>query len=235
MKQEPRIRYTRVRQVKPLVRANQGDAGIDFFVPEDLTVGDLYNCQSDAVIKGYGITVETSKYIWVMGNIPVTYKREGSKEVESIFLYKDIKEELLSQTVTSIIVKPNHRILIPSGIRVLLEPQDSMLMAANKSGVCTKKGLIFGAEIVDSPYVGEVHISLINTSTDTVEIKAGDKVVQFIHVPIYQSEMDEIPHDLYNQLSQDWGTRGAKGFGSSDKSSPELPLDYEDELNIRSY
>ena len=30
-------------------------------------------------------------------------------------------------------------------------------MAANKSGISTKQGLIYTAEIVDSPYTGEIH------------------------------------------------------------------------------
>lgn len=33
-------------------------------------------------------------------------------------------------------------------------------MAANKSGVATKDGLTFTAEIVDSPYTGEMHIGI---------------------------------------------------------------------------
>lgn len=245
MKQEPRIRYTRIRQVKPLVRANQGDAGIDFFVPEDLTLEDLFKCQADSVISSYGITVETSNppytYTWVLGNPRITQKIQGDEKVHNgtVHLLDDIKEEFFSQIVTKISLAPNSRVLIPSGIKVLLEPKDSMLMAANKSGVCTKKGLIFGAEIVDSPYVGEIHISLINTSNSSVDIKAGDKVVQFIHVPVYQPETEEISHDLYNQISENWGSRGSKGFGSSDKISEDIQLklllDYEDELNMRSY
>ena len=86
-------------------------------------------------------------------------------------------------SVRHIALKPGHRILIPSGIQGLLEPPASMLMAANKSGIATKKGLIFTAEIVDSPYVGEIHIGIYNTSQEIQVIEAGQKLVQFIHVP----------------------------------------------------
>lgn len=75
--------------------------------------------------------------------------------------------------VRHIALKPGHRILIPSGIKGLLEPPASMLMAANKSGIATKKGLIFTAEIVDSPYVGEIHIGIYNTSQEIQVIEAG--------------------------------------------------------------
>lgn len=41
--------------------------------------------------------------------------------------------------VTDIQIYPGGRILIPSGIKPLIEPQESMLMAANKSGLASKK------------------------------------------------------------------------------------------------
>lgn len=117
--------------------------------------------------------------------------------------------------VRHISLKPGHRILIPSGIKGLLEPPASMLMAANKSGIATKKGLIFTAEIVDSPYVGEIHIGVYNTSQETQIIEAGKKLVQFIHVPIYITEPEEIQQEEFYTESQMWGTRQDKGFGSS--------------------
>lgn len=119
--------------------------------------------------------------------------------------------------ISHISLKPGHRILIPSGIKGLLEPSSSMLMAANKSGIATKKGLIFTAEIVDSPYVGEIHIGVYNTSQEVQVIEAGQKLVQFIHVPIYITEPEEIQQDEFYTESQMWGTRGEGGFGSTDK------------------
>lgn len=242
MNQEPRIRYTRVRKVKDLVRANDGDAGLDFFFPEDITLKELMEKQSD--LMKYGITFyledldtkDSTQY--VMGDNKVYRPNIGYYSITPENLY-----DLYKKRVVGISLKPQLRVLIPSGIRVLLEPKSSMLMAANKSGIATKTGLIFGAEIVDSPYTGEVHVSLINTSSNVVILKAGEKLVQFIHVPIYQTEPEEIPNGLYEEIAKGWGTRGDKGFGSSDKISEELklPLDYtvrmnyEDELNIRSY
>lgn len=119
------------------------------------------------------------------------------------------------QHISEIWLDPGHRILIPSGIKGLLEPPASMLMAANKSGISTKQGLIFTAEIVDSPYVGEVHIGVYNTSDKTQVIKAGKKLVQFIHVPIFITEPEEIQQEEFYTESQMWGSRGDKGFGSS--------------------
>lgn len=239
MNQEPRIRYTRVRKVKDLVRANDGDAGLDFFFPEDITLKELIEKQSD--LMKYRLTFhleedEIGGSTYVMGDDKIHHSEIG---------YYPVTQDIYEKMVVGISLNPQSRVLIPSGIRVLLEPKSSMLMAANKSGIATKTGLIFGAEIVDSPYTGEVHVSLINTSSDVVILKAGEKLVQFIHVPIYQTEPEEIPNKLYDDIAIGWGTRGAKGFGSSDKISEDiqlkLPLDYtarlsyEDELNMRSY
>lgn len=120
-----------------------------------------------------------------------------------------------NEIISFIELLPGHRILIPSGIRGLLEPPTSMLMAANKSGIATKQGLIFTAEIVDSPYVGEIHIGVYNTSQELQIIEAGQKLVQFIHVPVYITEPEEIQQEEFYSESQMWGSRGDKGFGSS--------------------
>lgn len=238
MNQEPTIRYTRVRKVKPLVRANAGDAGLDFYCPEDLTIKQLMACQPEGVINSYGIEV-----LFQEGNIQCSYRLGTDKVLFDTTgkshwrpftpLYEDYQ-------ITDIIVGPQSRVLIPSGIKVLLTPQNSMFMAANKSGISTKQGLIYGAEIVDSPYTGEVHLSIINTSRKEQVIQSGKKVEQFIHVPIFLSEPEEIPNQLYEEVAKNWGTRGAKAFGSSDDQlaggnpqQPELSLDYEDELAIR--
>lgn len=117
--------------------------------------------------------------------------------------------------VDYITLKPGHRILIPSGIKGLLEPPASMLMAANKSGIATKNGLIFTAEIVDSPYIGEIHLGVYNTSKGLRTINCGRKLVQFIHVPIFITEPEEIQQEEFYMESQMWGSRGDKGFGSS--------------------
>ena len=120
------------------------------------------------------------------------------------------------KSIKIIKIQPHSKVLIPSGIRVLLEPKNSMLMAANKSGISTQKGIIYSAEIVDSPYTGEVHIGLINTTNKVVNFDVDSKAIQFIHVPIYLSTPEEISNEAYEEEAKDWGTRGSDGFGSTD-------------------
>ena len=116
-----------------------------------------------------------------------------------------------------VIMDPMKRILIPSGIHCQMSNPNRALIAANKSGVATKQGLIFGAQVVDFEYQGEIHISLINTSNKIVEITPGMKAIQFLETPIYHSDIDIItnqtPKEFYEDIET---TRGAGGFGSSD-------------------
>jgi dUTP pyrophosphatase len=111
------------------------------------------------------------------------------------------------------VVKPGQRVLIPSGIKTWMTP-GTALIAANKSGVASKKGLIFGAQVVDSDYAGEVHISVINTSNDDVLIKCGEKLIQFIHTPVLLTPPEEVDEYMFNAL-HDKSQRGTGGFGST--------------------
>ena len=181
-----RFRFIKVREVVSPNRANPNDAGLDFYVPTNLTSEDIH---SKNEFDSGGYDLDTGGY--------------------------DLDIPFGESFVRHIALKPGHRILIPSGIKGLLEPPASMLMAANKSGIATKKGLIFTAEIVDSPYVGEIHIGVYNTSQETQIIEAGQKLVQFIHVPVYITEPEEIQQEEFYSESQMWGSRGDKGFGSS--------------------
>ena len=185
MKQEnPRIRFTKVREVVSPCRNNSTDAGIDFYVPTDLTENDFLSIEANRLS---GIDPDFNFKLGPTGHVEIIY------------------------------VRPGQRILIPSGIKVLIEPEYSMLQANNKSGISSKQGLIFSAEVVDSPYVGEVHIGVINTSGDMAQIiQAGKKLMQFIHVPVFLTVPEEISNVEYHSLAEDWGTRGTNGFGSSD-------------------
>lgn len=181
-----RFRFIKVRDVKSPSRGNEGDAGLDFYIPEDLTLQDLVKANSQLMFHS-----ETPE----PGKVSLGYN--PNNQVQFIYIF------------------PFTRILIPSGIRGLLEPRDSMLMTANKSSISTKQGLIYTAEIVDSPYTGEIHLGVYNTSHEIQVIEAGTKLVQFIHVPIYLTEPEEVIKEEFDEDAQYWGTRGNKGFGST--------------------
>jgi len=108
-----------------------------------------------------------------------------------------------------VVLKPNESVLIASGIRAHV-PSGYALIAFNKSGVAVKQGLSVGACVVDEDYEGEIHLHLINTSNSVTEIKAGQKLTQFVLVPV--SYMDV---HVLEELPERNTERGAGGFGST--------------------
>lgn len=108
-------------------------------------------------------------------------------------------------------INPGQKVFIPSGIKANV-PEGFALIAFNKSGVALKKGLMVGACVVDSDYQGEIHIHLVNTSQSPVNIEAGEKLVQFLLIPVDHCVIEEVPEsELFNETTQ----RGAGGFGST--------------------
>lgn len=187
---ESRFRFTKVREVHSPTRNNEGDAGLDFYIPTNLTLSDLFNANSKAEDVSYSSkAVGEGTYGVIMS---------GGK-------------------ISKIFIGPHTRILIPSGIKVLLEPKESMMQANNKSGRSTKQGLLFTAEVCDSPYTGEYHIGIYNSSRKAQELIAGEPIVQFVHVPVLIDVPEEISNKEYDKEAESWGTRGSKGFGSGDK------------------
>jgi dUTP pyrophosphatase len=105
----------------------------------------------------------------------------------------------------------NEGILIPSGIKVNV-PDNHAFIAFNKSGVAVKRQLLGGACVVDEGYQGELHIHIINLSQEPQEIKPGEKIMQFILVPMFYDGIEEVSVD---ELFSNESTRGDGGFGST--------------------
>lgn len=186
------LEFTKIREVKSPNRANDGDAGLDFYIPK-LTCDDILRVGENSLSDLVGVN-------------------------RSMYMRGDLRFSYIGTDKLCVVINPGGRILIPSGIKVLINPKESMLMAANKSGVATKEGLTFTAEIVDSPYTGEMHIGIQNASNEPVyiPIQEDKKIMQFVHVPIILSTPVEITKEEYEEKAKNWGTRGDKGFGAHD-------------------
>ena len=111
---------------------------------------------------------------------------------------------------------PHDRVNIPSGIRSRIDANVA-LEAQNKSGIATKRGLVYGASVIDANYTGIIHLSMINTTDKEVDIPLGTKIVQFIPRLI-----DISPIEVYNNISLDefykdfeFSNRGEGAFGST--------------------
>lgn len=113
---------------------------------------------------------------------------------------------------TPIILMPNEGVLIPSGIKTIIE-QWYDLVFENKSWVSVKKHLIIGAKVVDSSYRGEIHLHLINVGRDIQTVKLGEKLAQGILRKVELVTPEEITDEEFNAESET--ERGAGGFGST--------------------
>lgn len=192
---EPSFKFIRVRDVHVPTRANAGDAGIDFYVPNDLTVNDLILCNTNTYVGNLGIT-------------------DNNIHVPSNEVYGLINE---ADNLCRILIGPHATCVIPSGICGILEPEASMLQANDKSGVSSKKKLKVTASIIDSPYTGEIHHVVFNTTDEVVEINLGEKLVQYIHIPIYLTQPEEISDSEFKELKIEKefkSGRGSDGMGS---------------------
>jgi dUTP pyrophosphatase len=106
------------------------------------------------------------------------------------------------------------RILIPSGLIVDV-PTGYMFLGLNKSGVAVKQGLIVGAQVVDEDYTKEMHLHVINVSGGDIVLKPGEKLIQFVLVPVFYDEVqlvDTLEECLGSKLETSERTGG---FGST--------------------
>lgn len=202
MSKEPRLRFALSREVQLPKRAGEHEAGIDFFVPKNLTIEDIQKANKDV----HDVTIYKGVGKWAAaGQVCLHVNEYGF--------------------VNEIWFGAGSRIIIPSGVHALIEPWNSALIAANKSGVSTKKGLVFGAQVVDSTYTGEIHISLINPGENPQVLKAGDKAIQFIHTPVLLTQVEQIEWDGlggFLENSKGWSERGDHWQGSTDQEKKDI-------------
>lgn len=145
---------------------------------------------------------------------------EFSQTFYDDFLAKGRNKEFCECTVSpdcdsmTITIFPHGRVNIPSGIRVIIGDDNTCLLAVNKSGVAANKGLTLGACLIDHDYQSEIHLNVINTSDEPVQIKTGEKLVQFMHLPVLHTAFQEVSTEDFDKLKPD-SKRGSGGFGSS--------------------
>ena len=106
---------------------------------------------------------------------------------------------------------PGQSVCIPSGIKADV-PSGYALIAFNKSGVALKKCLDVGACVVDEDYQGEIHLHLTNVGKDKVFLEAGEKIVQFLLLPVNYADVEMVPEEKLFEVET---VRGDGGFGST--------------------
>ena len=114
-------------------------------------------------------------------------------------------------SVEDIIIKPNERKLIGSGLAFDI-PKGYEIQIRPRSGLAYKHGItvLNSPGTIDSDYRGEIKVLLINHSNEDFEIKVGERIAQAVIQEVIQATFQEI-----EELSQT--DRGAGGFGSTGK------------------
>lgn len=102
-------------------------------------------------------------------------------------------------------------LLIPSGLLCKI-PENTALVAFEKSGLATKQCLRPTCRVVDSDYRGEIYIGVENFGADNGFIRFGQKIVQYVLINI-----DTTPVTMTKSLDIliDETARGDGGFGST--------------------
>ncbi len=101
------------------------------------------------------------------------------------------------------------RAVVPTGIAVAI-PDGFAGLVTPRSGLAARNGIsvVNGPGLVDSGYRGEIKVVLVNLSNGPFEIERGDRIAQFVVIPVAVQEfvpVDELPDS----------TRGSGGFGST--------------------
>lgn len=129
------------------------------------------------------------------------------------------------------VIRIGEQVNIPLDVKTRFKNNQSLVFL-NKSGVATKKGLTFGAQVIDYSYTGIVHANMFKVVKGTEDIrvrkrgflgflgfkewaaviKPNDKIIQGILFNISTESIKEISNASYEkQFKTD---RGSRGFGN---------------------
>ena len=109
----------------------------------------------------------------------------------------------------SLRLEAGERAVVPTGIAVAI-PDGFAGLVVPRSGLAARNGIsvVNGPGLVDSGYRGEIKVVLVNLSGEVFEIVRGDRVAQFVVIPVAVQEfvaVEELPESR----------RGSGGFGST--------------------
>ena len=118
-------------------------------------------------------------------------------------------DEETNEEIAKIILQPNQKAKIHTGLAFQL-PKSTAMLLLPRSSMGIKKGLILQNTVglLDSDYTGECLIFVKNIGDEPVEIKNGERLAQAVIVPYIKPVFFEVEE-------LDKTERGAGGFGHS--------------------
>ncbi len=119
--------------------------------------------------------------------------------------------DLQAAIYEDLVLKPGHRELIPTGLRIEL-PEGFEAQIRPRSGLAVKQGItiVNTPGTIDSDYRGEIKVLLINLGHSDYTIKRGDRIAQMVICPVITANFI-----MQESLNETFRSRG--GFGSTGK------------------
>jgi dUTP pyrophosphatase len=120
--------------------------------------------------------------------------------------------DLRANLENTIALNPLQRELISTGLFIAL-PAGYEAQIRPRSGLAFKHGItvLNSPGTIDADYRGELKVLLVNLSTETFEIKDGERIAQLVLAKHEQAQWKPVQN-------LDETNRGAGGFGSTGKS-----------------
>ena len=118
--------------------------------------------------------------------------------------------DLCACTENEVVLKAGERTVIPTGIAIAIENNETAAFVYARSGLGIKHGISLsnGVGVIDSDYRGEIGVGLVNLGNGPYTVHPGDRIAQLMVTPVVRpvvvqaEELDET-------------ARGAGGFGST--------------------
>ena len=142
-------------------------------------------------------------------NVDVKIVNKSNHQLPSYATVGSAGMDLKANTDVPVSLKPMERYLFPTGLYIQL-PEGYEAQIRPRSGLAAKYGITVTNCIgtIDSDYTGEIKVSLINLSTDTVVIYPGDRIAQMVVAKYEKVTWEEV-------AALDETERGDGGFGST--------------------
>jgi len=111
-----------------------------------------------------------------------------------------------------IVIQPGETVMIHTGLAMAI-PEGYVGLNFARSGLASKRGLAPANKVgvIDCDYRGELMVALHNHGTTPQTVEPGDRVAQFLIMPIITADFLEVD-------TLDDTERGAGGFGSTGKN-----------------
>lgn len=119
--------------------------------------------------------------------------------------------DLKANLTEPIMLEPLQRALVPTGLFLGI-PEGYEAQVRPRSGLAAKHGItvLNSPGTIDADYRGEVKVILVNLSSESFEIKPGERIAQLVVARCEQVAWEEVPE-------LDETRRGEGGFGSTGK------------------